>query len=555
MNTPYGNSAPLYEKSVVDYAGLEQKEVHIWGGGMSGMTVALELSHPLARKKAKAHGIHLNITLHEKDNELGGKLIEKSSTTELSTHALRVFTGQYKECLRIWSEIPTEEGDLVDRMSAFDSAYFTTQSGKVRMVSRKHSDQWKSKVQLFRTARMYGVPLSDFPKIIKLLRHYKNTPVPDREPLKEVRAEDYLIQFGISKAGMCFLTNYAGVVVAATKDTSASSALDLMSKMFVGEELSSIAQSRPNISNAATFTVDGPVGQRLIPPMEQELRRRGVCVRCNEALSSLSFDLQSDRKVVAHVLGQSKIEADIHVLALHNTVTHRLLQPIAGVSPLQNEGSAGIVIPLSRIPKPFSERSFRSATVALDSPWALAASLMLPHSQGGLYHDDVDFPEGHIALLQIVASHFDGKSSNGKTVWESTPEEVVTEMLKQLDVEENCIPEMVAKAVFSRYLRYISGAERPSDLQNGDLVGPLNSEGCSWVLENAIYNPKPNSPTRAISFAHIDNLFLCGEGCSNSFPGFQVPTLEQVAGIAVEVSKQVLSQLCAVPSSIHCQNS
>ena len=555
MNTYEENLISQTEELVGSGEGLIQKKVHIWGGGMSGMTVALELSHPSAREEARKNGIYLDITLHEKDNELGGKLIEKSGKAELSTHALRVFTGQYHECLRIWSEIPTEEGDLVDRMSAFDSAYFTTQSGKVNVVSRKRNRKWRSRFQLFRTARMYGVPLSDFPKIRSVLRRYKTLSAEERELLKKLTAEHYLLQFGISTKGMCFLTNYIGVVVAATKHTSAGSALDLMSKMFVGEKISPIAESRPAIANAATFTVDGPVGQRLVPPMERELRRRGVRICYNEALSRLHIDSSTPRHVLANVSGQSAIEADVHVLALHNTVTHRMLKPVVELPPLQNEGSAGIVIPLTTLPKPFSERSFRSATVALDSPWALAASLMVPHSEGGLYHDDVDFPEGHVALLQIVASHFDGKSSMGKTLWECTPNEVITEMLKQLKIEERQYPEMVAKAVFSRYLHYVPKSESVLYTQKGHLVGPVNSEGCCWVLENAIYNPKPDSPTRATSFAHIDNLFLCGEGCSNSFPGFQVPTLEQVAGIAVEVSEQVLSQLCAVPSSIHCQNS
>ncbi len=506
-----------------------KKKVCIWGGGWSGLTAALELSES---NKCEIH-------IYEASNTLGGKILGSVNEEKISTHAIRLISEYYPAFADVCSRIPTEKNKtLLDRWSPVEFFnFYSSEKNKKHLINRKIDKSFSGNFQLLKAAlltfelRFYDIYLVYL--AIKKFRELNENKIQQLEEEK-LTVETYLKAYKLSKKAKDFLFTYLGITVAARPTSTATMSLDLMSKMFVGVYRSHHL-TKNTYKNHKSWVIDGPLGDRLLPPFLEELKKRGVYFHTNTTVTS--FDVSNKDNPIALTNTNEKIIADAHILALNNKVIEQLGFGRKNM-PLQNEWSIGGILPLKHIPKALQQTNYKTVTAVMDSNWAIVYVIWAKNNKGGFWSNDINFPEETNYFLEIVTSRLDYKGINNKTFFECNSEEASSEILKQIGVDDHLISDLTSKFIFSDCLSYTNETKK----DKFSLYSKTNSDGFSWKLYAPIYTSSPETLPLTIN-TNIPNVFLCGEAVASSYPYIKTPTLELTSETAKEAVQMIFNYL------------
>jgi hypothetical protein len=504
-----------------------KNKICIWGGGWSGLTAALEASEPQICE------VHLFESSPNFGGKVSGTVAEKH---KISTHAIRLISEYYPAFADICSRVPTENGNtLLDRWSPIHYLNFSaTSKNKVHVVHRRINKGRIGDIQLLMAAFVtFKARPMDIFKITKAIRDFRALSEDDIKDLDKsgISVFEYLSNYNLSNDVQDFLFTYLGVTVAARPGSMASMGMDLMSKMFVGTRRSQHLLKKQN-KEFRNWVIDGPLGDRLIPPFIEELRKRSVHLHTNSELSG--FKRNDEDGSTALLKNGEEIRADAHILALNNKVIEKL-----GFGrrekPLNNEWSLGVIFPIKSIPKSLEKIPKKSITAVMDSPWAIVFVLWCRKKDGGLWSDDVVFPVEYNYFLEIALSRLEKKGTNQKTFFECNPESAAIEILAQIGVGEAEIPKIVSNVKFCENLEYVN---KSVDNDGLSLYGPINSDGYRWKLYAPIYTSSPETPPLDLNTSN-SRIYLCGEAVKIDYSYIKTPTLE----LASETSKAAVQKV------------
>ena len=342
---------------------------------------------------------------------------------------------------------------------------------------------------------------------------------------------EYLGEGKLTPAAAEFLFTYLGITVAARPTSMASMSMDLMSKMFVGVQRSKHLEKDP-YKSFRSWVVDGPMGDRLIPPFVKLLKSRQVHMHTNSPLAKLE-SCNDEKNAIAYLENGEAIEADAHILALNNKVIETLGFGRPGKA-LENEWSIGMSLPLKVVPDRLKQLNPKSITASMDAPWGIVSVIWYLKKDGGLWSDEVDFSGIANQHMEIVASRLEDKGINGKTFFECTPQEAAQDILIQIGIEKEWVEKLAPKMRFSENLKYVK--EVP--LNGPYLYGPINPDGHAWRLYAPIYTASENSPPLDI-LTKIPRVYLCGEAVRAPYPYIKTPTLE----LTTETTKAAVQKI------------
>jgi len=496
-----------------------KKKICIWGGGWSGLTAALELSE----------SNECEIHIYEASETLGGKILGSVNENKISTHAIRLISEYYPAFADVCSRIPTDENKtLLDRWSPVEFFnFYSSTKNKSHLINRALDKSFSGNLELLKAVLFtFELRIADIYSIYKAIKKFRSL---DEEKIQELEEEKltveaYLDTYKLSDTAKDFLFTYLGITVAARPTSTSTMSLDLMSKMFVGVHRSKHL-TKSTHKNYKSWVIDGPLGDRLLPPFLKELEKRGVNLHTNKALTS--FDVASE-KTKAIVNGEEVVEGDAHILALNNKVIEYLGFGREN-KPLQNEWSIGGIVPLKTMPKSLAQINYKTVTAVMDSPWAIVFVVWAKNKEGGLWSDEVNSPEDTKYFLEIVTSRLDSKGLNNKTFFECNPEEATREIFQQIGVEEDLMPDLVSDFTFSDCLSY----SNKTDKNKFSLYSPVNNDGYFWELYAPIYTSSPETLPLSIK-TEMPDVFLCGEAITSSYAYIKTPTLELTSETAKE---------------------
>ncbi|GAA4112070.1 hypothetical protein GCM10022393_10250 [Aquimarina addita] len=514
-----------------------KKKICIWGGGWSGLTAALEASE----------SSDCEVHLYESSTNFGGKVSGTvSEKDKISTHAIRLISEYYPAFADVCSRIPTVDNKtLLDRWSPIYYFNFSsTSKNKVHKVHRKINKSFIGNIQLLRAALFtFRLRLKDIIKVAKAIKAFRILNEDEIKDLEEKRVsiKEYFEKYNLSDKAKDFLFTYLGITVAARADSMASMGMDLMSKMFIGTHRSNHLQENQYIQ-FRSWVIDGPLGDRLIPPFIAELQKRNVHLHTNSRLSG--FKKTQGDKTIAKLNEHIEVEADAHILALNNKVIENL-----GFGrthqPLNNEWSIGVIFPITSIPKSLEKISKKSVTAVMDSEWAIVFVIWCKESDGGLWSNDITFPKEYNYFLEVVASRLDKKGTTDKTFFECNPQDALNEILTQIGIHKNEIPDIISNAKFCDNLEYVN----ESTEDKFSLYGPKNKEDYRWRLYAPIYTASPETPPldQTTKCKHI---YLCGEAVKTEYSYIKTPTLELTSETAKAVVQNIFDEF-SIPQKVN----
>lgn len=504
------------------------KRICVWGGGWSGLTAALELSES---QECEVH-------LFESSHEFGGKVLGSVNDEQISTHAIRLISEYYPAFANVCSRVKVnEQQTLLDRWSPVEFFnFYASHQQQHNLISRRIDNGLLASLKLLNSAIFtFGININDVLSIRKVIKQFRQLSENQIEQLEadQISIEAYLSRYPLSLPAREFIFDYLGITVAARPQSTSTMSLDLMSKMFVGVHRCKAINS-PQHKPYKSWVIDGPLGDRLLPPFLDELNKRGVKLYTNMALTAFNYD---SGKPIAIANEQQQVTADAHILALHNKVIEQL--GFGRAHPLQNEWSIGTIVALESLPKELKKINHKSITAVMDSPWAVVFAIWTTKDNGGLWSNEVKLPKGSQYILEITASRLENQGSTGKSFFECTPDEAAAELLKQISIQdEQLITELSPQFVFSNALSYTNSAHPDSSA----LQGPVQPNGYYWQLNAPIYTSSPETLPLA-SKTHVDNIFLCGESIKCDYPYIKTPTLELASETAKNAAQKVFSYL------------
>ena len=502
------------------------KKICIWGAGWSGLAAALEASES---PECQVH-------LYEATERLGGKACGTvdGKNNIISTHAIRLITEYYHAFADICGRIPIAKNQtLLDRLSPIDAMCFVSvEKGKTHALSRKiDKERWGNFRFLLGVFSTYKLKFKDIRGIRKALKKFRSLTEAQILQMEtdKVAMNDFLSEYKLSETAKDFIFVFLGIVVAARPTSMASISMDLMSKLFMSAERPQEFMTE-SFRNDKVWVVDGPVGDRLIPPFEQELRKRGVHIHLNAPLAALEH--AENEQTTAVLANGEAVLADAHIVALNNKVLEKLDLGRKG-QPLYNEWSFGAIYPLQELPEELKDKNFKSLYVAIESPWAIAY-IIWSRGAEGLWSEEVEFPEGCEYLLEVVSSRMDYKGLSNKNFFECTPEEASKEILNQIGLWPTTIERLYQDIVFCENLTYINTAEE----DKLSLYSTPNADGYRWRLYAPIYTASGETPPLA-PITEFKHTYLCGEAIQIAYPYVKIPTLE----LCSETSKAAVQQV------------
>jgi len=503
------------------------KKVCVWGGGWSGLTAALELSES---ENCEVH-------IYEASDSLGGKILGSVNEKKISTHAIRLISEYYPAFADICSRIPTEnKKTLLDRWSPISYFnFYASQKNKKHFINRQLSKSTSGNLTLLKAVLFtFELSIKDVYKVYKAIKKFRSLNEAQIKELdtKKESVEEYLKVYNLSEKAQYFLFTYLGITVAARPTSTASMSLDLMSKMFVGVHRSEHLNI-PSKKDYRNWVIDGPLGDRLLPPFLEELQRRGVFIHTNKGLASFN---EQDSKIAFTNTGE-EVVADAHILALNNKVIEKLGFGRQELS-LENEWSIGGIIPLPKIPTSLQLENYKSVVAVMDSAWAIVFVVWRREQENGLWSNDVVFPEGAEAMLEFVVCRLEDVGTHGKTFFESTPIEASSEVLQQIGLSKETIKDLAPTCVFSDCLSYTNALEKDAL----SLYSKPNKDGFYWKLYAPIYTSSPETLPLNIETAK-ENIFLCGEAVAASYQYIKTPTLELSSETAKDAVQKTFNYL------------
>ena len=494
---------------------MSKKKVLVFGGGISGLTVA----HECIRQGFEVH-------VYEKKPHCGGKAFGLKNEDGLHIeHSIRVYGASYHHLFQTLRDIPIANGKSVfDNLTALPGIML-------------NSWQDASRNRLLPTT--YAT--SKLRKLLVLMKILRSWQIKSGETIQFIRlALDFAIRCDDRKAGLYrgksfaeyarldaysqpfqhFLTSFLDIAVAAKPYASAEVILPLLNRMMFPLPVAGIS-SNMNVMN-------GPTNERFIDPWVAHLKALGVQFHMNSSLDEIVID--ADRVTQVLVNKTQSAEADAFVLALPYQHVNRLLTELHLPKKQHHEWSFSYQFYLRDIPPELLIN--QTFTLVLDSPWKL---IYLVEAEP--LWTTVDFRPDVRAILSVTLSnvHTPGLLTH-KPLHQCTDDEVKAELLHQIGF---AYPELILEARRDATVAYLPETDyqqRQEEFAGWDSFPP-NAQGYRWLTESTLFIPEATDDSVISVETSLPNLFLAGEFVYTSY---RIPTMEQ----ANESGKLCAASVC-----------
>lgn len=494
MNTP-SSSAP------------SSKHVVVFGGGISGLTVAHECIEQ-----------GFTVDLYEQTEHMGGKALSFRLADDHAfagapvEHSLRAFQATYFALFETMKRIPhSRGGNCFNMLRPLHGLLLTGGLGTRENTAPDRlldtstaSSPLKRFAGLYKSMRERGVTRREFLSFLGMIADYLTlSPERQRTVIGAKSFAEYARLSQRSEAFRTYLTSLCEISVAAKPTASADVVLDLFARLFTSSLL--------NVHKVESFvnTTDGPTNECLIDPWVEHLKTLGVQIRTGIGIERALIDTQG-RITAARLTDGSQLKADAFVLAIPHRAIRRVapeLDRSTGLASLRDEWSNGFQFFLRDLPTSMANR--RTFNMALGSPWRVVFLLEGPP----VWSAEVRLPKGVRAVLSVTASqHSMPGALYGKPLAQCTWEEVQQELLHQIGFEER---HLIAGAVMDPTLHYICETEyqkASNSVYKDWAVQGINPNNHRWISSTTLCIATPESrqqpfPTRT----SVHGLFMAGE--------------------------------------------
>ena len=486
---------------------IANKHVIVFGGGISGLTVAHEcieqgFTVDLYEHKERLGGKALSYRLPDSD-PFAGVPVE---------HSLRVFQATYFALFETMKRIPhSRGGNCFNMLRPLEGLLLTSGLGSPEnkppdrvLDTSTSSSPLKRFVGLYKSMRERGVTRREFGSFLGMVLDFLTSSEERQRTVIGAKSfAEYARLDQRSEAFRTYLTSLCEISVAAKPSASADVVVDLFARLFTTTLL--------NVNKMKSFVnaTDGPTHECLIDPWVTHLETLGVRIHTGIGVERVVLD--DDGKMTgARLTDGSEVNADAIVLAIPHRAIRRVapeLERSTGLASLRDEWSNGFQFFLRDIPA--SMASSRTFNLSFGSPWRVVYLLEGPP----VWSSDVVFPEGVRAVLSITASqHGKPGAIYGKPLAQCTWEEVQEELLHQIGFEQR---DFIVESRMDPTIRYLDEAEyqKHSESTYKDWsVQPLNPNNHRWLSSTTLCIATPQSrqqhfPVRTA----INGLFMAGE--------------------------------------------
>lgn len=398
--------------------------VAILGGGIGGLSAA----HELAERG-------FDVTVYERNDRFGGKARSFPGPTDgdarlPAEHGFRFFPGFYRHVTDTMSRIPVDGGTVADRLTATEELLQAVTDGdhrRMRVGAPRSVREWRARIQ-----NVFGseVPRDEAAFFAnRLLTLLSSSERRWREEYDERSWWEFIRAEEMSPAYRTYLGYGITQSLVAMRP-------QVSSTRTIGRIYLQMLRGLFDPDLPADRLLDGPTNEAWIDPWVAHLRRRGVDLVPNAAVTAVESD--GERVTGARVRHdgpdgeEERIEADHYVLAVPAPAVVDLLTPeleraapsLSGIRNLDHGWMNGVQFYLREDVAPV-----RGHGVFYDSPWALTAV-----SQRQFWErfdfDAFDETEG---VLSVIVSEWDEPGIVfGKPARECSREEIVTEVWEQL---------------------------------------------------------------------------------------------------------------------------
>lgn len=494
---------------------MSKKKILIFGGGISGLTVA----HECIQQGFEVH-------LYEKKRYCGGKAFGIKNDDGLHIeHSIRVYGSSYYHLFQTLREIPTANGK-----SVFDN---------LRDLPGIILTSWEdsSRNQLLPTT--YATPKTR--KLLILLRILRSWQINTREAIQFIRLSmDFAIRSDARKALLYsrksfaeyvrldsysgafqqFLTALLDITVAAKPYASADVILPLLNRMLFPSTVAGISSSM-NVMN-------GPTNERFIDPWVTHLKSLGVQFHMTSSLDEVIIEAGRVTHVIVNKT-ESK-QADAFVLALPYQHVSRLVPSLHLPRKSHREWSFSYQFYLRDVPPDLVTR--QTFNLVLDSPWKLVYLI-----ESEPLWKNVDFRPDVRGILSISLSNVDTPGLlTHKPLHACTDQEVQAELLHQIGFTH---PDLIIDSRLDATVAYLPEAiyqQRQAEFIGWDSFPP-NEHGYRWLTDSTLFIPEATDGSAISVETDLPNLFLAGEFIYTSY---RIPTMEQ----ANESGKLCTDSIC-----------
>jgi uncharacterized protein with NAD-binding domain and iron-sulfur cluster len=492
--------------------------VAIVGGGISGLTVAHELSRTG----------QFDITVYEQNPEIGGKARSvRLADQNPGEHAMRVYLASYSTLYTVMNEIPFEGKTAYDNLVY---AHFSLRYGDdVIVFDTKYTTIWiaiKNAIAIFQFMRRAGIGITELIYFIyKIARILWLTPDEVNDQMSVISFEDYVGAKSRSAAFQEVVLRVPEMLVAAKRYASAAVAAPLLLEWYVGPFLKS------KYHRLGFASLNGPTSERFINPWVDELKTRGVKFRTNTRITEVHEEARLINSVVTD--SHETIKASTYVLAVQHNILGALLNErlkklvpnLEELLDLGKEWSNGVQYFLSEIPTRW-QRSVGRITVAIDSEWSIVFLI----TTADVVWDHVSLPPGTVGVLSAVLSN---SKANGRKIHKPyircTHDELLDEALVQIGWSEL---EAIRERFVGPDLHYLSRADFLANEKRYDgwaSAAVPSDRGMNYeevlVSDGQLYIRLPgNLALEPDNATDVYNLFVAGEFTKTEFAK---PTMEK----------------------------
>lgn len=492
-----------------------EKKILIFGGGISGLTVAHECIH---------RGFEVHV--YEKKSHFGGKAFGLKQEEGLHIeHSIRTYGANYHHLFQTLRSIPYGPGNSVfDNLTALPGVRMTSQQNPSRNLLLPTAfavPKIRKLLVLLALLRRWQISLGESLQFIRLAMDYA-TKCEARKALVYAGKSfgDYVGLGTYSPQFQQFLTAFLDIIVAAKPYASAEVILSLLNKILF-----------PNTSAGVSSTMNvmnGPTNERFIDPWVAYLQTLGVQFHLNSPLDEVIVENGRVAEVVIHQT--EHLTAHAYVLAVPYQHVTRLVPSLRLPSKNHREWSFSYQFYLREVPAELLHH--QTFTLVLDSPWKLICLI-----EAEPLWKRVDFRSDVKGILSVTLSnvHTPGRLT-GKPLYQCTDEEVQAELLHQIGFAH---ADLIIDVRRDTTVAYI--AEEAYQQRKEEFVGwagfPPNAHGYRWLTESTLFVPEATDESTISTDTCLSNLFLAGEFVYTSY---RTPTMEQ----ANESGKLCTARLC-----------
>lgn len=495
----------------------DKKKVVIFGGGISGLTVAHECIEA-----------GLDVHIFEKDALCGGKAKGYRNDAGMPIeHSLRIYAFWYYSLFETLKRIPISQSETVfEQLSPCSTISFLSRQNKNRDASIPISlpaFRISFYYNLIKSMRKWGISWREILLLhwVFLCFSFKSEERKKHTMWRNSFYEYYELHKR-SEEMQHYLLSFADIAVAAKPTACAPVVAELFNRSLFPQPNPFDVKSMLNFMN-------GPTNESFIDPWVDFLKQKGVSFHMNSSIMDLHI---SHNKVEEAIISSGKtIQADAYVLAVPLKTLRSIASFLSLPESVNNEFSIGCQFFLKEIPPKFQECLLGAF---FDSPWKIVYLL-----EASPIWKNPRFPEPIKAVLSVTLSNiFEKGIIYDKAFYQCSPEEVKKELLAQIGITdpEKYIVGYSLDPTISRIT--LKEYHENYDFYKFYDAAPPNDEGFVWVQETGLFIDTPTSSSQALTpNTEIENLFLAGEFIQTT--PCKIPTMERANQSGKLCAKQI----------------